>query len=62
MLWLDCADGNRCYFVCLRAVRRYQTVHDSYLLVNIVDNNYVDPSADIFRIFHEVSVCTAAPS
>ena len=36
-----------------------QQVHDTYLLVNIVDNNYVDASADIFRIFHEVRAAVA---
>jgi hypothetical protein len=34
-----------------------QSIHDTYLLVSIVDNAYPEPSSDIFRIFHEVCMC-----
>ena len=31
-----------------------QHIHDTYWLVNVVDNAYADPSSDIFAIFKDV--------
>jgi hypothetical protein len=36
------------------ARRLLSRIHGSYVLVNVVDNEFVDPSADIFAVFREV--------
>lgn len=33
-----------------------QTIHDSWVLVNIVDNAYYTNEVDIFRVFREVMI------
>jgi methylenetetrahydrofolate reductase (NADPH) len=50
--WMSACQGDG----DVEARRLIQSIHDSYWLVNVVDNEFVDPAADIFAIFREVVI------
>ena len=52
--WQSIYDSSGSVAADVAARRVLQSIHDGWWLVSIVDNNYVDDSADVFDVFREV--------